>query len=1188
MIHGLVATALAITLGASFLLLAFGANLLYLSLRSLMLRPAVPPIVTAGEEPAVCVQLPVYNERYVASRVIDAACGLDWPGDRLTIQVLDDSTDDTVEIVGRRVAHWARRGVAVIHVRRTERTGYKAGALADGINRTDAELIAVFDADFVPPPDFLRRTVGAFADPSVGFVQARWGHLNSGYSWITKLQAHSIDFHFLVEQAVRVGGGYFTNFAGTAGVWRRTAVLAAGGWKADTLTEDFDLSYRAQLAGWRAVYLEDVVVPEELPVSVVAFRRQQSRWATGIFQCAFRLGPRLLAANVRPAVKWQAAMHMSSYAAPILMLAQLLCFPLLLYGRHVQDPALAGSPWLALVNLLSLAPVSAFVAAQVRRRESWWHGLAGVLCQILGAGLALTCVAALARAVRSGGEFKRTPKFRIERPDEEWRDRSYVVAADIAAIVELVAAAFGAAIAAFALGIGEWLIALYAGLMTAGFLILGVGSSVQAVEVLALRHLGRRALITVRAAIPLALLLAPAVLLLAAFVQLPDPFEDSFQHWLIAANLLQNGRLADPLFGMEDTWLPAYHVFGAGALAVAGWHNLPALRGASAGVGLATLVLVDRLGGRSAMARTAVLLIALNPVFLLTATSAVAEPLLVLALLGASAAALKGRLRLAAVLAAFACLTGTKAWLWVLALAGVYLLEGAGKRRLPRPAIAWLAPALLVLAIVEAAGAPALHSVARAAGEVTSATARGSLPAAPLGRGGEFVWFMGIGLAPLLLLAPIGALAERRTAEGRARIRLLHLPAAIYLGVVVMLVTAGVYTGSDRYLYPALPSLGILAAAAVQAYAPPMRLALIGAATLLAIAFVPVVAGFSAANRGLLAAGTATRGYPGPLLTDSPAAAYASGRPPAEVVGSRGLPAGYEAAVDWLRAHRVTTVVLEDIDYYPATSVLAGPSTGVATPPFQQLGNEGAYNPPGGKRTYAYRLPPERFCAWLGPVALVDINPDVQPRKGKTTVLQKGAVLEATTGTQLAGEGMGFAVPIVEYPDGWVYSRSATTRDLSGDGSFVWVKSFELDEMGGDAAHGYSFVPVASRGRVTVTYTVAGSSIEVHIAAPELRAGYLHVGLLNEQGALFDDYADATQTRRAERVGAWTEVKGSWGRFRSGTAGIEWSQPAIAGAELRAGRELDPAIGLDWSGLEYLFGPGFQGADYTITVQKAR
>ena len=1185
MIHGLVATALGITLGASFLLLAFGANLLYLSLRSLMVRPAAPPIVAAGEEPAVCVQLPVYNERYVASRVIDAACGLDWPANRLTVQVLDDSTDATVEIVGRRVAHWARRGVAVTHVRRLERTGYKAGALAEGMERTRAELIAVFDADFVPPPDFLRRTVGAFADPGVGFVQARWGHLNSGYSWITKLQAHSIDFHFLVEQAVRVGGGYFTNFAGTAGVWRRAAVLAAGGWKADTLTEDFDLSYRAQLAGWRAVYLEDVVVPEELPVSVVAFRRQQSRWATGIFQCAFRLGPRVLWADVRPAVKWQAAIHMSSYAAPILMLAQLLCFPLLLYGRHVQDPSLVGSPWLALVNLLSLAPVSAFVAAQVRRRQSWWLGLAGVVCQILGAGLALTCVAALTRAVRPGGEFKRTPKFSIEQPDEEWRDRSYVVAADIAAIVELVAAAFGAAVVAFALGTGEWLIALYAGLMTAGFLILGIGSSVQALEVLALRHLGRRALLTVRGAVPFALLLAPPLLLLTAFVQLPDPFEDSFQHWLIAANLLQNGRLADPLFGMEDTWLPAYHVFGAAVLAVSGWHNLPALRVASAGLGLATLVLVERLGGRSAIGRTAVLLIALNPVFLLTATSAVAEPLLVVALLGASAAALKGRLRLAALLAAFACLTGTKAWLWVLAVAGVYLLEGVGKRRLPRPAIAWLAPALLVLAIVEAAGAPALHSVARAAGEVSSATARGSLVAAPLGRGGEFVWFMGIGLAPLLLLAPLGALAERRTADGRARIRLLHLPAAIYLVAVVILVTAGVYTGSDRYLYPALPSLGILAAAAVQAYAPPLRLALIGAATLLAIAFVPVVAGFSAANRGLLAAGAATRGYPGPLLTDSPAAAYASGRPPAELIGSRGLPAGYEPAVEWLRGHRVSTVVLEDIDYYRATSVLAGPSRGVATPPFQELGEQGSYNPPGGKHTYAFRLPPQRFCAWLGPVALIDVDPAHQPATGKSARLEKGAILENAAGAGLAGEGVGFGVPLVRYPDGDFFAGDAQTTDLSVAGAPAWRKVFDLDLSGADDDR--AFVAAPSRGRIEVTYRVVGPALQVSVRALDLAPGYTSIVVLNEQSATFDDLADAGTTRLGAAIGSWSPVQGDWARFRSGGYGLEWSLPAVAGAELVGAREIR-APDIDFSGLEYVFDTDFLGADYSVSVQKAR
>ena len=208
----------------SLLLFGFGLNLLYLTWRATRLRPRAERAIARGDEPLVCVQVPVYNERYVAERVLDAVCEIDWPQDRLEVQVLDDSDDETTSIVASRAATWRLGGVRIAHVRRGTRLGYKAGALAHGLTLTEAPLVAIFDADFVPPRDFLRRTVGAFEDPKIGFAQARWGHLDERYSWFTRLQALAIDFHFLVEQAVRSADGYFTNFTGTAGIWRRAAI----------------------------------------------------------------------------------------------------------------------------------------------------------------------------------------------------------------------------------------------------------------------------------------------------------------------------------------------------------------------------------------------------------------------------------------------------------------------------------------------------------------------------------------------------------------------------------------------------------------------------------------------------------------------------------------------------------------------------------------------------------------------------------------------------------------------------------------------------------------------------------------------------------------------------------------------------------------------------------------------------
>lgn len=468
-----VVTALGLVALTSLVLFAYGLNLLYLSWLSLRLPYRAPRLVAAGQEPEVTVQLPVYNERYVAERVIDATARLDWPATKLEVQVLDDSDDDTVAIVAARVAHWRCLGVNIVHVRRTLRSGYKAGALAHGMALSQAPLFAVFDSDFVPPPDFLRRTLGGFDDPRVGFVQARWGHVNETYSWLTRLQSLSIDFHFLVEQAVRSRGGYFTNFTGTAGVWRRSAIVSGGGWSAATLTEDLDLSYRAQLAGWTAFFVEDLVVPQELPVAANAYRAQQSRWAQGSFQCAWRLLNPVLRRAPRP---WQATVHLLSYAIPVLMLIQLACYPLLLAARADHDPLV---DWVRLplaLNLISLAPSVAFTVAQVRRRRRWWHGAPGLLCQVIGAGMSLTVSRALLRSTRGGGEFMRTPKYRIEQPRQEWVRASYRAPLDGLWLAELGLGVGGLIVAAGAAVAGELLMAAYACLIAAGFLaVAGAG-----------------------------------------------------------------------------------------------------------------------------------------------------------------------------------------------------------------------------------------------------------------------------------------------------------------------------------------------------------------------------------------------------------------------------------------------------------------------------------------------------------------------------------------------------------------------------------------------------------------------------------------------------------------------------------------------------------------------------------------
>ncbi len=390
--------------------------------RDAPVEPAPP-----AEWPRVTVQLPLYNERYVASRLIDAACRLDYPRDRLEIQVLDDSTDDTREIVAAAVARHRAAGIAIHHLHRADRSGFKAGALAAGLTAAAGELIAVFDADFVPHPDFLRRTVPHFGDPGVGMVQGRWDHLNRDFSLLTRIQAMLLDGHFVIEHTARHRSGCFFNFNGTAGVWRRAAIETAGGWQHDTLTEDLDLSYRAQLAGWRFVYRDDLTVPSELPVDVNGFKSQQYRWARGSIQTGRKLLGRILRAPLPWKVRAEAAIHLTNNASYLLMVAlSLLVFPAMVLRRG-SPPAVILAVDLPLFVAATASVLAFYVASQVAAGRGWGRAL-GALPPLLGLGIGLAinnAQAVIAGLARRGGTFHRTPKYAIVARGEDWRRRLY-------------------------------------------------------------------------------------------------------------------------------------------------------------------------------------------------------------------------------------------------------------------------------------------------------------------------------------------------------------------------------------------------------------------------------------------------------------------------------------------------------------------------------------------------------------------------------------------------------------------------------------------------------------------------------------------------------------------------------------------------------------------------------------------
>ncbi|MCB9652134.1 MAG: glycosyltransferase [Deltaproteobacteria bacterium] len=398
-------------------LAALGLHRLWMAIVALSGRGPRPATMVSGEHPPVLLQLPLYNEALVAERLLRAAAALEYPG-RLTIQVLDDSTDETRRVVDRVAAELAATGVDVQVVRRPDRAGYKAGALAYGLAETDHPLVAIFDADFVPEPDFLTRTVPALeADPEVGLVQARWGHLNRGSSLLTRAQAVFLDGHFAVEHQARAAVGHFFNFNGTAGVWRRAAIDAAGGWRAATITEDLDLSYRAQLAGWRFVYLDGVVTPAELPESWAAFRAQQARWVRGSVETARLLVGPVLRARLPFGRRVDALIHLLHNFAYLWMatLATLLPAAVVLRDR-LGWRVPGGQLLLSALDLGMLATGTCamvlFYGVAARRTGAGllgWLDIPFALC--VGAGMSLTNAAEVLAGLRSqGSEFVRTPK----------------------------------------------------------------------------------------------------------------------------------------------------------------------------------------------------------------------------------------------------------------------------------------------------------------------------------------------------------------------------------------------------------------------------------------------------------------------------------------------------------------------------------------------------------------------------------------------------------------------------------------------------------------------------------------------------------------------------------------------------------------------------------------------------------
>ncbi|HWQ55551.1 MAG TPA: glycosyltransferase [Bryobacteraceae bacterium] len=374
------------------------------------------PPVRFEQLPRVTIQLPLYNERYVVERLIEEVTRIEYPKELLQIQVLDDSTDDTHPFAEALVARYYALGYPIEYRHRTNREGYKAGALQKGLETATGELVAIFDADFVPPPDFLTRTVHFFADPKVGVVQTRWSYLNRDYNFLTEVEGVLLDGHFILEHGARSGAGYFFNFNGTAGILRVRMIEDAGGWQHDTLTEDSDLSYRAQLKGWRFVYLPGLHCPSELPVEMHGFQVQQSRWAKGLTQCAKKLLPTILRSNIPWRLKFEAVMHMTpNIAYPLMIVLSALTLPVMIVRFYmgvwqvvfIDLPLIAASFW----------SISAFyVVAQRELHPKTWKRSILLLPMLIAVGVGLTVIntrAVLEALFGIQTSFVRTPKYAI-------------------------------------------------------------------------------------------------------------------------------------------------------------------------------------------------------------------------------------------------------------------------------------------------------------------------------------------------------------------------------------------------------------------------------------------------------------------------------------------------------------------------------------------------------------------------------------------------------------------------------------------------------------------------------------------------------------------------------------------------------------------------------------------------------
>ena len=443
--------------------------MVYLFLKNSKKKPE--PLEKFAELPMVTVQLPIFNELHVVERLIRKVGELDYPKDKLYIQVLDDSTDETLDICRAEVDALAAKGFDIELIHRTDRTGFKAGALENGMAKAKGEYIYILDADFVPDADALKQMIHFFTDEKIGMIQTRWGHINRQYSIFTRIQAMFLDGHLMIEQTARSRSGRFFNFNGTAGMWRKSCIIDAGGWEHDTLTEDLDLSYRAQLKGWKFIFLKDVVTPAELPVDMDGFKSQQHRWAKGSIQTCKKMLGTVWKSDMPLLIKLEATAHLTAnFAYLLLILVLVLIFPGMMPPMSWQSAVFLHIP---IFVLASVSVCVFYTCAQVARNpQGGWLREVMLMPMLLalGIGMSINNGRAVIEAIfNRESDFVRTPKYGIEKKRQDWRKSSYRALKSFAPLVEVALAFYFTFLVIYCLFSGMWMSVPFMMLFQIGF-----------------------------------------------------------------------------------------------------------------------------------------------------------------------------------------------------------------------------------------------------------------------------------------------------------------------------------------------------------------------------------------------------------------------------------------------------------------------------------------------------------------------------------------------------------------------------------------------------------------------------------------------------------------------------------------------------------------------------------------------